>query len=256
MKKKIYQIEKYEVERIFHTEKYEELIWQPQVNLVELLLESGYFVHIDGYFVPNFPKFVDIRGDGSCELTLYAFCTIKECALLFLDRVVYIYPGLHIRGEYTSFDIFGLKKRQFKEYNSIMQTDELQKIIQEAKEAIKIARSLPRNFAPALVTLMKWRGMTNDMLAERTYMSYRTIQRMRTDETANHEPRKVIAVCVGLRLPPYISREMLALAGITFKNTELDYLYSRIIEQFFNRDIRECNHLLIAANFPPLTEND
>ena len=103
---------------------------------------------------------------------------------------------------------------------------------------------LPRNFNAALIFLMKICNITNEKLAEKSLVSSKQIQRMRTNQDFNYKTETVIAVCTGLQLYPIISMEMLRMAGITLTNTRRDILYLKIIH--------ECNELLANAGYPNL----
>ena len=218
------------------------------------ILQSGCFIYIENSYVFNLPKYVYEPEAGIYELTEYARNNLSECALAFNDRLIYKYSGSSTRGDAKKRS--SVERKQVKEYNSANQDSKLHEILQEVKDAIKIIEKLPRSFGDAIVSLMNWRKITNEKLAEKTLMSAKTIQRMRNNPNPDREPGKVVAVCVGLQLFPRISQELLNIAGIVLRNTETDNLYSVIIGRFYKSTIQECNELMLAANLPPLTTGD
>lgn len=61
------------------------------------------------------------------------------------------------------------------------------------------------SFAPALVEVMKWRDVRNQELADETNLGLKAISNLRNGKT---EPKleTVIAICIGMKLPPSISK--------------------------------------------------
>ena len=85
---------------------------------------------------------------------------------------------------------------------------------------------LPHDFPDALVTIMKWRDITVEKLAEEAGLDAKTITRLRNptdDYTVKKET--LIAVCIGLHIPPPLSSELFEKAGIRLNSTELDLTY-------------------------------
>ena len=215
-------------------------------------LQSGSFLYVENSYVLNSPQYVRENEAGIYELTEHARQNLFECAITFDDRVIYKSSGDATRGD--SAGRSKIEKRQETEYKPGSQKDGLLGAVQEAKEALQIAEKLPRAFGPSLASLMKWRKITNEKLAEKTLMSSRTIQRMRGKSDQNHEPGTVIAVCIGLQLFPRISHDMLSKAGIALRETERDYIYSLIINTLYKSTVHECNKLLTDAKHQPLTK--
>jgi hypothetical protein len=124
--------------------------------------------------------------------------------------------------------------------------------VSAADETGEIIRKLPATFGGALIMLMEWRGITVDQLSEKSLVSPKTIQRMRTNIHHKFELRTVIAVCIGLNLPCYISTALVERAGLAFKPTDEHVAYQHLLTEYCNRTIHDCNEALALAGFSPI----
>jgi hypothetical protein len=124
--------------------------------------------------------------------------------------------------------------------------------VSAADEAGEIIRNLPATFGGALTKLKEWRGMTVERLAEKSLLSPKTIQRMRTNINYKFEMGTVIAICIGLNLPCYISTALVERAGLAFKPTDEHVAYQHLLTAYCNGTIHECNEALALAGFPPI----
>jgi hypothetical protein len=124
--------------------------------------------------------------------------------------------------------------------------------VSAADEAGALIRKLPATFGGALIVLMDWRNMTVEQLAENSLVSPKTIQRMRTNIRYKFELGTVIAVCIGLSLPCYISTELVEKAGLAFKPTDEHIAYQHLLTEYCGRTIQDCNKALELAGFSPI----
>ncbi|MDR1438734.1 MAG: hypothetical protein LBJ10_01585 [Clostridiales bacterium] len=116
--------------------------------------------------------------------------------------------------------------------------------VSAANEASELIRKLPATFGGALIALMGWREMTVEQLAEKSLVSPKTIQRMRTNIHHKFELRTVIAVCIGLNLPCYVSTALVERAGLAFKPTDEHVAYQHLLTEYCNRTTHDCNEAL------------
>ena len=64
----------------------------------------------------------------------------------------------------------------------------------------------------------------------------------------------VIAICIGLRLNPAISKQLIKIAGYSLSASCESYgIYSLIIDRYYYKGIMWCNDFLIEAGYAPLT---
>ena len=76
---------------------------------------------------------------------------------------------------------------------------------------------LPGSFGNSLVMIMKWRKIGVEKLGELALLDPKMIQRMRTDQNQVWNIKKLVALCIGLKLPPYMSFPLIEKAGVSFK---------------------------------------
>lgn len=225
------------------------------------MMDSGNFVYVDSHFCINDPKYVVQNEHGIFEMTEYATRNMDECCLSF-DRTTR--PNTSFgANRYTECVLFqhAVSKTisDFK-YNHTDHNKDVEARaavmraeIDEAKSAAKMMESLPATFHQALVALMKWRGMTNEQLAEKALISSKTIQRMRNDPDHKNDLETVIAVCIGLQLPPYISDPFIEKAGLKLKVGEKGITYAHLLTTLYQNPIHEFNEYLEVAGYPPLS---
>lgn len=82
----------------------------------------------------------------------------------------------------------------------------------------EVLDNLPRSFPKALCSVMELAGMTIEELEWASKVSSRTISRYRTGETKSYSEDKIVAMCVAMRLPPWLSRELIK-AGVGLSET-------------------------------------
>ena len=111
----------------------------------------------------------------------------------------------------------------------------------------------PLEFPDALHYLMKDRKMTVEHLEETSLISTRTIIRLSNDPDYGVTREHIVALSVGLALPPIISMELLRKAGLVLKNTTLHNTYCMILCEMYSCKIEAVNRFLVSLNIPPLT---
>ena len=224
------------------------------------IIDSGNFVHVDSHFCINAQKYVTQNSHGILEMTEYATFHMDECCLTF-ERVYKENPDFGLKHYEEGILYQSAVKKQIPEFN-YYETEEnkrvvnlsatLQADLDEAKNAAKIMFVLPPSFGKSLVMLMEWKEVTVEKLCECSQLTPKMIQRMRTDSDQVWEIRKVIAVCIGLGLPPYISNSLITKAGLSFKPDEEQVVFQYLLNSHYKSTIHDCNELLIVAGYHPL----
>jgi hypothetical protein len=126
-------------------------------------------------------------------------------------------------------------------------------VLRPLPQTAKFIRKLPATFGGALAMLMEWQRMTVEQLAEKSLVSPKTIQRMKTNINHKFELGTVIAVCIGLNLPCYVSTGLVERAGLAFKPTDEHIVaYQHLLTAYCNRTIQDCNEALVRAGFSPI----
>jgi len=99
--------------------------------------------------------------------------------------------------------------------------------------------------------LMKWKECTVQILADRSLVSEKSIQRMRNDKQ-DAKLGTIVALCIGLQLPPAISEDLIKKAGYSFKVSEEHIAYQYLLASCYKSSIYECNELLEAEGLKPI----
>ena len=100
-------------------------------------------------------------------------------------------------------------------------------------DVVALMRRLPVAFDEALLELIKWRGCTVEELAERSLVSDKTIRRLKNNPNSESTLETVIAVCVGLHLPPVLCYELIRKAGFYFKPTLKHVVYQDLLSRAY-----------------------
>ena len=111
----------------------------------------------------------------------------------------------------------------------------------------------PMEFPDALHYLMKDQKMTVEHLEETSLISTRTIIRLSNDPDYGVTREHIVALSVGLTLPPIISMELLRKAGLVMKNTIRHNTYCMVLCEMYSCKIEAVNQFLVSLNIPPLT---
>ena len=74
--------------------------------------------------------------------------------------------------------------------------------LDDPAEIAGILRRLPSAFPEALTELMGWRGVSSEALAKKALYSKSTINRLRYEIDYVSSLDTIVAICIGLRLPP------------------------------------------------------
>lgn len=112
----------------------------------------------------------------------------------------------------------------------------------------------PMEFPAALHYLMKDQKMTVEHLEETSLISTRTIIRLSNDPNYGVTREHIVALSVGLTLPPIISVELLRKAGLAMKNTTLHNTYLMILYEMYSSTIELVNDFLASLGIAPLTK--
>lgn len=84
----------------------------------------------------------------------------------------------------------------------------------------------------------------------------RSIQRMRMDCKYMPSLETVIALCIALQLPPYLSYDLIHKAGFSLKYTKKHMVYHWLLHMHWQSSVDDCNKILVACGLAPLTINE
>lgn len=139
---------------------------------------------------------------------------------------------------------------------------EIHKAAEDARTYIRRNREIlgkmrADDFGYTLKQLMKWSSVSVQILAERSLISTKTIQRMRNHKDYQASIETIIALCIGMQLPPPVSHRFLELAGYQIRySSDLLAAYGLILDEYCKSGIQMCNKLLLAMGYKELTSSD
>lgn len=106
------------------------------------------------------------------------------------------------------------------------------------------------SLSKSLITLMKWIRISETSLANKSGISEKTIQRIRTGKRPNPTILKMVALCIGLELPYDVCLALIDKAGLCLKsNTQENMLYKFFLKDGCSLDIYRCDEILKAKGF-------
>jgi len=116
-------------------------------------------------------------------------------------------------------------------------------------------REMPNSFSDALRYVMAHRdggAITLEELAAAAQISRKTVERYRSREQNAYDPDKVVALCIALHLPPWLSRILLDKARVTVRNWGPTGYLGEILDCCFMDTVPQVQQYLREAGYPPL----
>lgn len=125
------------------------------------------------------------------------------------------------------------------------------------KKIFEIYDNLPYKFRPRLRYLRESLGYTREQLEDRSYVSAQTIKQIETNDERGYSIETVVALCIGMQLPPDLSFELIKSSGYNIENNDSKkiFLYCYILRYLYNDGIDFINEFLKENNELPLGDN-
>lgn len=171
-----------------------------------------------------------------------------------------------IRGSNSSKVIYDsdmnikMKKRQkIKRFESIYEIKKYPKKFENYYAKISvICDDLPYDFRKKLRYLRESIGMTREKLEEKSYISSQTIKEIETNQKRGYSLETIIALCIGMKLPPEFSFNLIKMAGFHIESydNEKSCLYCYILRNLYDSPIYDINQILQINNFNPLSQEN
>ena len=213
------------------------------------LMGRGDFVYADGHVCLNDPQFLRPTEEGA-RLTPWANAHADACCLRF--------EKVWLRENEESVWLFGTlnsSEDYVREYDRFLD----RRLSLTARERLarrnRLMQSMPSSFSDALVYLMEARDegqITLEELAALAHVSTKTVSRYRNGKYSSYNPDVVIALCIALHLPPWLSRLMLDKAGFSVRSYGPRGHYGEILDCCFMDTIPEVQEYLRSAGYPEL----
>lgn len=117
---------------------------------------------------------------------------------------------------------------EIKNYYRIIDPEERLSENEKAEEERKVLANMPACFPAALRYVMTRFGFTQEALAFESKVSESTIGRYRNGKVKSFSEKNVVALCVAMHLPPWLSFALIAKAGFSLAATREQQAYEAI----------------------------
>lgn len=214
------------------------------------LIEKGKLVYIDSFLCINNLKFIKKYDLGYYELTEYARQHIDECCLKFDIKISGRANSNYLNKECILCRDINTGLKYSVEFNKGINDDIILQIEAILENGTLINEGLDcifNSLSKSLKALMKWVDISEAKLSDKSGLTEKTIQRIRTEQSINPHLSTIIALCIGLELPYKVSLAFLDKAGLSLKtNSTENMLFNFFISDGCNFDIYQCDELLRA----------
>jgi len=208
-------------------------------------MDSGRFIYVDGHVCLNDERYVTETPNG-LRLTSWANAHVDQCCLRFIN--VYEPCGL---SDYC-FGCLNSDEEYNRHYISFAEEDSELTAQEKLEHMNRVLNALPDTFHETLSFLMDQAGITEENMEERSGISVSTISRLRRAEKNNYSLDQVVVLCVAMNLPPWLSSELLAQAGLMLRRTKQHRAYRLILDCMFMDKVETVQSFLRASGCEPL----
>lgn len=208
----------------------------------------GDFAWVDGHICVNDSQYLRQTGKGA-RLTPWANAHVDACCLRF--GKVY----LRDRESVLFFSRAESCEEYNRQYNEYLDRRMRLSAPDRAKKRDELMRHFPNTFSDALKYVMEnrdGRRITCEELAAASQVSRKTIERYRRADQKRYQEDKLIALCIGMHLPPWLSRALLSRARIIVGNDGPRGYYGEILDCCFMDSVADVQQYLEDNGYPKL----
>lgn len=221
------------------------------------LVDSGYYVYVEGKFCVNRPEYVRRDRYGKYCMTPQARAHVEVCCLRFEyaygdSNPKYAAGVFHMEDKVTTIRGQVVVAPRNAAELGLFSPDDFKRQIALVTEVRKAIAGM--DFCEALCYLMKKQKCTIEDLEGTSLISRRTLSRLRNEPDYDVTWKHVVALAVGLHLPPAVSNDLLQKAGLALRNNAAHNAYGMIMSSCYTQDIYTVNGYLTAMGLEPLTE--
>lgn len=126
--------------------------------------------------------------------------------------------------------------------------------IERAKKEAEVLNDMPNSFPKALCYAMKLSGCTKEALAFESKVSETTIGRYRTGKVKHYSEKNIVALCVAMHLPPWLSFSFIEKAGFALAKTEEQQAFMTVLNCMYMKSVDEVDEYLKARGNEPLVQ--
>lgn len=222
-------------------------------------VQKGSYIYVDSHMCLNDPKYVTRDENNVVQMTDYGRLHIDECCLVFTLKV----KATNKYGEefykecvlFRDVDSGIVFQTTFAKEVSDDVMGKADAILARELEIQRVLQELPAQFGPALIYLMDWVEISEETLAEKALVSTKLVQRMRNNPQYPKSIDSVVAICIGMNLPPELSNALIGKSGFTLRlaQNEAHLMYNFFLNHLYMGSIHDCNDMLVAKSLPVMT---
>lgn len=224
-------------------------------------LRSGQYVYVEGHICVNSKKYLLHDRQGRVYMTSYAREHIDECCLGFQSKGRFANSSFSagvahrnatdpVTDKYLpSYKLASEPGCEaYDKENAIFADDTF--LWGSVSTELRHNPEINTDFDRAVKYLMEIKKITVENMSGDMDIDRKTLYNART----NRRPKlgEVIAICVALKLPYYISEDLMEIARCRLLNTPEDMLYRAFLLSAEKLEISRCNDILVEHGFDPL----
>lgn len=221
----------------------------------ERVICSGRYRYVEGHFCLNTDKYILRDYYGKPHLTVYARCHMEECCLGFTvggryRRTEYAVSKVARNKTEPVTDKYRAAYRLVAEPGSSEYEKENQAMVDDGLLWLEFYKNIPDDFAEMIKAIMKRKGITQENLSFELGVDRKALLNYLNQDRPS--VAHVVGICVALKVPYFISMEILGAAGIKLRSTEQDFLYRQFLLNTENLTVSRCEDILKQHNEKPL----
>lgn len=221
----------------------------------ERVICSGRYRYVEGHFCLNTDKYILRDYYGKPHLTVYARCHMEECCLGFTvggryRRTEYAVSKVARNKTEPVTDKYRAAYRLVAEPGSSEYEKENQAMVDDGLLWLEFYKNIPDDFAEMIKAIMKRKGITQENLSFELGVDRKALLNYLNQDRPS--VAHVVGICVALKVPYFISMEILGAAGIKLRSTEQDFLYRQFLLNAENLTVGRCEDILKQHNEKPL----
>ena len=202
------------------------------------VFSSGRYRYLEGHLCLNDRRYIEFDRRGNAHLTAYARNHVDECCMAFQahgpHKNASYQPGVAARNKTKPVtDKYRSSYELVAEPGTDLYVRENSAFADDGWLWGEFFYHMDSDYSHAIVEIMKKKGITQEVLAGELDVDRKMIYNCLN--AGNPSKPHLVAICVALKLPYFVSEKILAQAGITFRDTELDHLYGQSNFQYYDR---------------------
>ncbi|CCI63033.1 hypothetical protein SDSE_1539 [Streptococcus dysgalactiae subsp. equisimilis AC-2713] len=212
------------------------------------VMNTERFVFVDSHFCLNNEKYVRMIEFGKYKMTDYAYLHMDECCLTFDIR--YQTDGKISYQDFNDYILYRGSNPNLEvevDFSECLITlDKIPEYNGEVYHKVsQIMENLPSHFCGTMVAHRNRRHFTQEDLEEYSTVSVATIRRMETDKEYQKKLGKLMAICIGLKLYPDFSFDLIEKSNCKFDDTIVFHsVYKMLLRNCYHLSVEECNKKL------------